>query len=43
MRGDESVVRVPQRDEVAIAAWNIIEITTRRGVLPLATNAVLVG
>lgn len=42
MLGRESVVRVPERDGAAIAAWTIIEISTRAGLLPLATNAVVV-
>lgn len=42
MLGNESVVRTTRCDGTAIAAWNVIEITTRRGILPLATNVVLV-
>ena len=43
MLGRESIVRLPKRDGAAIAVWNVMEISTTRGVLPLATNAVLVG
>ena len=42
MLGRESVIQAPRHEGAEIAAWNIIEISTRSGILPLATNAVLV-